>query len=107
MARRALSKTQKVLNLLSKGEPVSWTTLRNRFDLTSPRAMIDTIRRDGFCVYANKDKRGNTFYRIGKPTGAMLKAGVAKIGSMTNVTFDSIVAAGVREVLGTKFAYSN
>ena len=44
MARRALSKTQKVLNLLSKGEPVSWTTLRNRFDLTSPRAMIDTLR---------------------------------------------------------------
>ena len=35
----------------------------------------------------------------------MLKAGVAKIGSMTNVTFDS--SAGVREVLGTKFAYSN
>ena len=41
--------------------------------------MIDTIRRDGVCVYANKDKRGNTFYRIGKPTGAMLKAGVARI----------------------------
>ena len=44
MARRALSKTQKVLNLLSKGEPVSWTTLRNRFDLTS-RAMIDTLKK--------------------------------------------------------------
>ena len=34
----------------------------------------------------------------------MLKAGVEKIGSMKNVTFDNIVAEGVRAVLGTKFA---
>ena len=104
---RKLSKKAKIMNILNRGSSVTWTQLKTTYNLKSPRAMIDTIRRDGFCVYANKDKRGNTFYRIGKPTGAMLKAGVAKIGSMTNVTFDSIVAAGVREVLGTKFAYSN
>ena len=46
MGRRALTKKQKVLNLLSKGAPVSWTTLRNRFDLTSPRAMVDTLREE-------------------------------------------------------------
>ena len=39
--RPALSKTQKVLNLLNKGEAVSWKVLRNQFDLKSPRAMVD------------------------------------------------------------------
>ncbi len=32
MARKTLAKKEKVLNLLSKGAPVSWTTLRNKFD---------------------------------------------------------------------------
>lgn len=95
------------MNILNRGSSVTWKQLKTTYNLKSPRAMIDTIRRDGVCVYANKDKRGNTFYRIGKPTGAMLKAGVAKIGSMKNVTFDNIVAEGVRAVLGTKFAYTN
>ena len=95
------------MNILNRGSSVTWTQLKTTYNLKSPRAMIDTIRRDGFCVYANKDKRGNTFYRIGKPTGAMLKAGVERIGSMKNVTFDNIVAEGVRAVLGTKFAYTN
>ena len=45
--RRTMSKRQKVLNLLSKGESVSWKTLRNRFDLTSPRALVDTLRSEG------------------------------------------------------------
>ncbi len=95
------------MNILNRGSSVTWRQLKTTYGLKSPRAMIDTIRRDGFVVYANKDSRGNTFYRIGKPSGAIIKAGVAKISKMTNVTFDNIVAAGVREVLGTKFAYSN
>ena len=104
---RKISKKEKIMNILNRGSSVTWTQLKTTYNLKSPRAMIDTIRRDGFCVYANKDKRGNTFYRIGKPTGAMLKAGVERIGSMKNVTFDNIVAEGVRAVLGTKFAYTN
>lgn len=104
---KKLTKKAKILNLLTRGSKVTWNQLKTTYGLKSPRAMIDTIRRDGFCVYANKDKRGNTFYRIGKPTGAMLKAGVERIGSMKNVTFDNIVAEGVRAVLGTKFAYTN
>jgi len=104
---RKLSKKSKIMNILNRGSSVTWKQLKTTYNLKSPRAMIDTIRRDGVCVYANKDKRGNTLIFLGKPTGAMLKAGVAKIGSMKNVTFDSIVAEGVRAVLGTKFAYTN
>ena len=43
MSRPKMSKKQKVLNLLSKGENVTWKTVRKRFDLTSPTKMIDTL----------------------------------------------------------------
>ena len=76
--RKALSKTRKVLNLLEKGEPVTWKTLRNRFDLRSPRAMVDKLRSKGNMVYINKGSKG-TSYRIGEPTRAIIAAGITKL----------------------------
>ena len=85
--RRTMSKRQKVLNLLSKGESVSWKTLRNRFDLTSPRALVDTLRSEGNMIYVNKTAKG-TSYRMGVPTKA-------------------IIAAGIKKLYGTPYAYKN
>lgn len=82
-----LSKKQKVFNLLSKGNNVAWTTIRGRFDLTSPRAMIDTLRSEGNVIYENK-VGGKTFYRLGAPSAA-------------------IVQAGINAVLGTEYAYAS
>ena len=76
--RKTLSKRQKVLNLLSKGESVTWKTLRNRFDLTSPRAMIDQLRSEGNMVYINKTDKG-TSYRLGTPTKSIIAAGIRKL----------------------------
>ena len=73
--RRTMSKRQKVLNLLSKGESVSWKTLRNRFDLGSPRALVDTLRSEGNMIYVNKTAKG-TSYRMGVPTKAIIAAGI-------------------------------
>ena len=87
MARTKLSKTQKVLNLLSKGEPVSWKTLRTRFDLMSPRAMVDKLREQGHMIYINQTGKG-TSYRIGTPTRA-------------------IIAAGIKKLYGTDYSYAN
>ena len=88
MAYKRLTKKQKVLNLLSKGTPVTWTSLRKRFDLTSPRAMIDQLRTEGHMVYINTTPTG-TSYRLGRPTKA-------------------IISAGVRALYGTQeYAYSN
>ena len=104
MARKTLAKKTKVLNLLSKGAPVSWTALRNKFDLTSPRAMIDQLRTEGHMVYINQTSNG-TSYRLGTPTKAILAAGVQKVlkGSTSE-----IVAAGIRALYGKqKYAYSN
>ena len=84
--RKTLSKRVKVLNLLSKGESVTWKTLRNRFDLVSPRALVDTLRSEGNMIYVNKSAKG-TSYRIGEPTKA-------------------IIAAGIKKLYGTPYAYS-
>ena len=103
MGRKALTKKQKVLNLLSTGKPVTWTTLRNKFDLTSPRAMVDQLRTEGHMVYINQTSNG-TSYRLGAPTKAILAAGVKKV--FKGNTHD-IVAAGIRALYGKqKYAYA-
>ena len=76
--RKTLSKRQKVLNLLSKGAPVSWKSLRTKFDLGSPRALIDTLRSEGNMIYVNQTAKG-TSYRMGVPTKAIIAAGITKV----------------------------
>ena len=78
MARKTLSKKVKVLNLLSKGESVSWKVLRNKFDLTSPRAMVDQLRSEGHMIYINESTKG-TSYRLGTPTKSIIAAGIRKL----------------------------
>ena len=85
MSRRKLSKKQKVFNLLSKGENVTWKVLRKRFDLTSPTKMIDTLKSEGHCIYTNDTTKG-VAYRMGTPS-------------------KEIISAGIAAVLGTKYAY--
>ena len=104
MAKQTLNKKTKVLNLLSKGAPVSWTSLRNKFDLTSPRAMVDQLRTEGHMVYINQTSNG-TSYRLGTPTKAILAAGASKIFKKS---MNDIVAAGIQSLYGKqKYAYSN
>jgi ribonucleotide monophosphatase NagD (HAD superfamily) len=80
------SKTQRVLKLLETGKSVSWKTLRTRFDLRTPRAMIDKLRAAGNMIYINKTAKG-TSYRVGKPSKA-------------------IIAAGIKKLYGTSYAYN-
>ena len=85
--RKSLSKKQKVLNLLSKGENVAWSTIQNKFELESPRSMVDTLRAEGYMIYGNR-VGGKKYYRMGTPTRA-------------------IVAAGIKALYGTPFKYDN
>ena len=78
MAYKRLTKKQKVLNLLSTGKPVTWASLRKRFDLTSPRAMVDQLRTEGHMVYINTTPTG-TSYRLGIPTKAIITAGLTSL----------------------------
>ena len=105
MGRKALTKKQKVINLLSNGKSVTWSTLRNKFDLTSPRAMVDQLRTEGHMVYINQTSNG-TSYRLGTPTKAILAAGVKKV--LKSDTYSNVIAAGIRALYGKqKYAYSN
>ena len=85
--RKSLSKKQKVLNLLTKGDNVAWSTIQSRFELESPRSMIDTLRAEGYMIYGNRVS-GKKYYRMGTPTRA-------------------IVAAGIKALYGTPFRYNN
>ena len=74
MARAKISKTQKVLNLLNSGAEVTWKTLRQKFDLTSPTSMIGKLRNQGVMIYTNKTSKGVS-YRVGTPSKAVIAAG--------------------------------
>ena len=75
---KKLTKKEKVFNLLSKGKNVTWKTLRTRFDLNSPTAMIHSLRKEGHAIYRNVTSDGVAF-RLGTPTKAMIAAGIVAV----------------------------
>ena len=75
---KKLTKKEKVFNLLSKGKNVTWKTLRTRFDLNSPTAMIHTLRKEGHAIYRNMTPSGVAF-RLGSPTKSMIAAGIVAV----------------------------
>ena len=86
MGRRAYTKTEKVRNLFNTGVSVTWKQLRNKFDLTSPAAMVGKLRNEGMMIYENRTSSGVS-YRVGTPSKA-------------------IIAAGINAVFGKQTAYS-
>ena len=74
MARAKLSKTEKVRNLFSKGNTVTWKSLRNTFDLRSPAQMVGKLRNEGMMIYENRTSAGVS-YRVGSPSKAVIAAG--------------------------------
>ena len=75
MAKAKTTKKAKVLKLLESGKNITWKTLRTKFDLSSPRAMIDTLRNEGHCIYTN-DVDGKVAYRLGEPSKGIIAAGL-------------------------------
>ena len=80
------TKTEKVRNLFSKGNSVTWKSLRTKFDLRSPAQMVGKLRNEGMMIYENKTSKGVS-YRVGTPSKA-------------------IIAAGINAVFGKQVAYS-
>ena len=78
MAKAKTSKTTKVRNLFATGKDVSWKTLRNKFDLKSPAAMVGKLRNEGMMIYENRTSAGVS-YRVGTPSKAVIAAGQAAL----------------------------
>ena len=105
MGRKKLSKTQRVINAFERGDTVTWTQLRNTFDLTSPQAMVDKLRSQGHMIYINKTTDG-TSYRMGEPTQAIINAGVGAV-LMNGRADKTIVAAGIKALYGNGVGYAS
>jgi hypothetical protein len=74
MAKAKISKTEKVRNLFSKGNTVTWKSLRSTFDLRSPAQMVGKLRNEGMMIYENRTSAG-VAYRVGSPSKAVIAAG--------------------------------
>ena len=105
MGRKKLSKTQRVINAFTRGDTITWKTLRNTFDLTSPQAMVDKLRSQGFMIYINKDSNG-TSYRMGTPSKAIIAAGVGEV-LMNGAADKTIIAAGIKALYGTGVSFAS
>ena len=75
MGRARIANSTKFLNAMLRGASVSWTDAQNKFNLKRPRAVVDKLREEGYCVYINKSSNG-TSYRIGTPSKAIVAAGL-------------------------------
>ena len=105
MGRKKLSKTQRVINAFERGDVITWTQLRNTFDLTSPQAMVDKLRSQGHMIYINKTVDG-TSYRMGEPTQAIINAGVGAV-LMNGKSDKTIIAAGIKALYGTGVSFAS
>ena len=79
MGRKKLSKTQRVINAFTRGDIITWKTLRNTFDLKSPAAMVGKLRNEGLMIYENRSTKTGVSYRVGTPSTAILVAGMTKV----------------------------
>ena len=75
MGRARIANSTKFLNSMLRGASVSWPAAQNKFNLKRPRAVVDKLREEGYCVYINKSSKG-TSYRIGTPSKAIVAAGL-------------------------------
>jgi hypothetical protein len=83
-----MSAKQKILNYLSKDTGYNTLTsaqARARFGIVNVGARIEELRAEGHCIYTNKktltDGRRITYYKLGKPTKAMIAMAHAVLGA--------------------------
>ena len=74
------TKTAKVIAALEDGAELTAKQISSRYNVSNPRALISSLRMQGFSVYLNKRVStydGNTYskYRFGTPTRAVVAAG--------------------------------
>ena len=73
------TKTAKVIAALEDGAELTAKQISARYGVGNPRALISSLRMQGFSVYLNKRTNGfgDTYstYRRGTPTRAVVAAG--------------------------------
>lgn len=79
MNTNTLTKRERLLEALQRGEQLTAKQIRARFGIANPTATVSDLRmRDGFAIYANTKtttKGAVTKYRLGTPSRAVVAAG--------------------------------
>lgn len=69
------SKSERLVEALSKGEELTAAQIKARFGIANPTATVSALRLNGgFAIYANEHKSG-VKYRLGTPSRAVVAAG--------------------------------
>lgn len=75
-----MSNKARVLEAFQKGEKLTAAQIKARFGVKNPTATVSDLRYDGYAIYANQhtDTKGrvSTKYRLGKPSRAIVAAGI-------------------------------
>ena len=74
-----VSKTAKVIAALESGVELTGKQIESRYSVANARALISSLRMQGYAVYLNKRTNGfgETYskYRLGTPTRSVVAAG--------------------------------
>ena len=81
MARAKTNQHAKIVNFLNTGKSLSISYAKNKLGVTQLPARVTELRAQGFAIYTNVNKAGNTTYRLGTPSRAMVAAAHATAGS--------------------------
>jgi len=72
--RKVVSQPVKIINFLQSGKSLSIAQAKSRLGVTQLPARVSELRADGYAIYTNVNKAGNTTYRLGTPSRAMVSA---------------------------------
>ena len=77
---KTTTKTAKVIAALENGAELTAKQIQSRYNVANARALVSSIRMQGYSVYLNKrvsSYDGETYskYRMGTPTRAVVAAG--------------------------------
>ena len=79
-----MTKTNMVLEALENGEELTAAQMTARYGIRNPHEAVRSLRNSGYAVYLNKrtNSKGEVThkYRLGKPTRAIVAAGIAALG---------------------------
>ena len=66
-----MSKTKVLARMFNSGFQYKANEIKEIFNLSNPYEAIRQLRKQGYCIYANK-RHGTVYYRLGKPTKSMV-----------------------------------
>ena len=75
-----MTKTNKLLAAFENGEELTAAQIKARFGIANPHDAVRSLRTSGYAIYLNKTKQTSK-YRLGKPTRAIVAAGIAALGT--------------------------